>query len=253
VQKNEDFRSLILNGKVHSKMEFSTFILLILELRIVKKSVIVIGASIVAAALIFSLYPSLDQENLNLEMQRKHGTVNTALASPLLGASSAPITIIEFGDYQCSNCKKWFLDTKPEIITNFIDTQKVNLIYVDIAFLGKDSGPTAQASYCAEDQGKYWEYHGIMYSNAEGIDTGWANSERLKAFAFDLELDMELFESCLDSGKYKNRVQSNTRESAKNGVAGTPTFFIIGPNNQQKIINGPQPYSVFKDVIESMM
>jgi predicted DsbA family dithiol-disulfide isomerase len=86
-----------------------------------------------------------------------------------------------------------------------------------------------------------------------GVDTGWANSERLKAFAFDLGLDMELFESCLDSGKYKKRVQSNTRESAKNGVAGTPTFFIIGPDNQQKIINGPQPYSVFKDVIESMM
>jgi len=232
---------------------FSTFILLILELRIVKKSVIVIGASIVAAALIFSVYPSLDQENLNLEMQRKHGTVNTALASPLLGASSAPITIIEFGDYQCSNCKQWFLDTKPDIITNFIDTQKVNLIYVDIAFLGKDSGPAAQASYCAEEQGKYWEYHGIMYSNAMGVDTGWANSERLKAFAFDLGLDMELFENCLDSGKYKKRVQSNTRESAKNGVAGTPTFFIIGPNNQQKIINGPQPYSVFKNVIESMM
>jgi len=72
-------------------------------------------------------------------------------------------------------------------------------------------------------------------------------------FAFDLGLDMELFESCLDSGKYKKRVQSNTNESAKNGVAGTPTFFIIGPDNQQKTINGPQPYSVFKDVIESMM
>ena len=218
-----------------------------------KKSVIVIGASIVVAALIFSVYPSFDQENPNLDMQRQLGTVDTTLASPLLGASSAPITIIEFGDYQCPNCKKWFLDTKPDIITNFIDNQKVNLIYVDIAFLGKDSGPAAQASYCAEEQGKYWEYHGIMYSNAGGIDTGWANSERLKAFAFDLGLDMELFESCLDSGKYKKRVQLNTKESVKNGITGTPTFFIIGPDNQQKTINGPQPYSVFKNVIESMM
>jgi len=207
----------------------------------------------VAVALIFSVYASLDQENLNLDMQRQHGTVDTALASPLLGASSAPITIIEFGDYQCPNCKQWFLTTKPDIITNFIDTQKVNLIYVDISFLGKDSGPAAQASYCAEDQGKYWEYHGLLYTYQEGVDTGWANSERLKAFAQSLELDEELFESCLDSGKYKKRVQSNTRESTKNGVAGTPTFFIIGPNNQQKTINGPQPYSVFKNVIESMM
>ena len=218
-----------------------------------KKSVIAVGASIVAVALIFSVYASLDQENLNLDMQRQHGKVNTALASPILGAPSAPITIIEFGDYQCPSCKRWFLETKPEIISNFIDTQKVNLIYVDIAFLGKDSGPAAEATYCAEEQGKYWEYHGLLYSYQVGIDTGWANSERLKAFAFDLGLDMELFESCLDSGKYKKRVQSNTNESRKNGITGTPTFFIIGPDNEQKTINGPQPYSVFKNVIESMM
>jgi len=219
----------------------------------VKKPAIILGSSIVAAALIFSVFASFDQENLNLDMERQHGTVNTALASPILGSVFAPITIIEFGDYQCPNCKKWFLETKPEITANFIDTQKVKLIYVDIAFLGKDSSPAAQATYCAEEQGKYWEYHGVLYSHAEGIDTGWANSERLKAFAFDLELDMELFESCLDSGKYKKRVQSNTNESAKNGVAGTPTFFIIGPDNQQKTINGPQPYSVFKNVIESLI
>jgi len=219
----------------------------------VKKSVIAVGASIVAVALIFSVYSSLDDSSLNLDMNREHGTVNTAMASPILGAPSAPITIIEFGDYQCSNCKRWFLETKPEIISNFIDTQKVNLIFVDIAFLGKDSGPAAEATYCAEEQGKYWEYHGLLYSNAGGVDTGWANSERLKAFAFDLELDMELFESCLDSGKYKKRVQFNTNESAKNRIAATPTFFIIGPDNEQKTINGAQPYSVFKNVIETMM
>ncbi len=217
-----------------------------------KKSVIAVGASIVAVALIFSVYSSLDDSSLNLDMNREHGTVNTAMASPILGAPSAPITIIEFGDYQCPNCKSWFLETKPEIISNFIDTKKVNLIFVDIAFLGKDSGPAAEATYCAEEQGKYWEYHGLLYSYQVGIDTGWASSERLIAFAFDLGLDMELFESCLDSGKYKKRVQFNTNESRTNGITGTPTFFIIGPDNQQKTINGPQPYSVFKNVIEKM-
>jgi len=219
----------------------------------VKKSVIAVGASIVAVALIFSVYVSSDQENLNLDMSRQHGKVNTAMASPILGASSAPITIIEFGDYQCPNCKSWFLETKPEIISNFIDTKKVNLIFVDIAFLGKDSAPAAVATYCAEEQGKYWEYHGLLYSYAEGVDTGWASSERLIAFAFDLDLDMEMFSSCIDSGKYKKRVQFNTNESRTNGVSGTPTFFIIGPDNQQITINGPQPFSVFKNVIEPMI
>jgi len=219
----------------------------------VKKFLIAVGTTLIAAAVIFSVYSSLDQENLNLDMQRQHGTVNTALASPILGDSSAPITIIEFGDYQCPNCKRWFLDTKSEITSNFIDTQKVNLIYLDIAFLGKDSGPAAEATYCAEEQGKYWEYHGLLYTYQDGVDTGWANSERLYAFAFELGLDMELFESCLDSGKYKKRVQFNTNESKKNGITGTPTFFIIGPDNQQKIIKGPQPFSVFKNVIEPMI
>ncbi len=218
-----------------------------------KKFLIAVGTTLVAAAVIFSVYSSLDQENLNLDMNRQHGAVNTAMASPILGAPSAPITIIEFGDYQCPNCKSWFLETKPEIISNFIDTKKVNLIFVDIAFLGKDSAPAAVATYCAEEQGKYWEYHGLLYSYAEGVDTGWASSERLIAFAFDLDLDMELFSSCIDSGKYKKRVQFNTNESRTNGVSGTPTFFIIGPDNQQTTINGPQPFSVFKNVIEPMI
>jgi protein-disulfide isomerase len=225
---------------------------IILENFVVSKS-IWIGASIVAVVLIFSVIASLDQENLNLDMARQYGTVNTSLASPLLGDPSAPITIIEFGDYQCPNCKKWFLDTKPEINSNFINTQKVNLIYVDIAFLGKDSVPAARATYCADEQEKYWEYHKILYSNADGIDTGWANSERLIAFAIELDLDIELFTSCFDSGKYEKRVQFNTNESIKNGIVGTPTFIIVGPENVQKTINGPQPYSVFKNVIESMM
>ena len=218
-----------------------------------KKFVIAVGTTIVAVAVIFSVFSSLNDSSINLDMSRQNGKVNTAMASPILGAPSAPITIIEFGDYQCPNCKRWYLETKPEIISNFIDTKKANLIYVDIAFLGKDSGPAAEATYCAEEQGKYWEYHGLLYTFQAGVDTGWANSERLKAFGFELGLDMELFESCLDSGKYKKRVQFNTNESRTNGITGTPTFFIIGPDNQQKIIKGPQPFSVFKNVIEPMI
>ena len=95
---------------------------------------------------------SYDESEMNLDMERQVGDVNTSLASPIMGSSDAPITIIEFGDYQCPNCKKWFLNTKPDIVTNYIDTGKANLIFVDIAFLGKDSVPAARATYCAEEQ-----------------------------------------------------------------------------------------------------
>jgi protein-disulfide isomerase len=88
-----------------------------------------------------------------------------------------------------------------------------------MAFLGRDSSPAAQATYCAEDQGKYWEYHDMLYNAQEDkIDGGWANGERLKAFAFSMGLDMELFESCLDSGKYSKRVQYNTQQARDHGL-----------------------------------
>ena len=101
------------------------------------------------------------------------------------------------------------------------------------------------ASYCAEDQGMYWEYHDLLYNSQESIDGGWANSERLKAFAFSLGLDLELFDSCLDSEKYSKRVQYNIQQARDHGVRGTPGFFIVGPDGQQKI-SGAQPFSVFK-------
>ena len=84
------------------------------------------------------------------------------------------------------------------------------------------------------------------------IDGGWADSERLKAFAFDLGLDMELFESCLDSQKYSNRVEYNIEQAKAHGVQGTPGFFIVGPNGQEQL-RGAQPFSVFEKVLESMI
>ncbi len=190
----------------------------------------------------------------DLDMNRTHGSISTAMGSSVLGNPDAPITIVEFGDYQCHQCYNWFHNTKPTIFENYVDTGKANFVFVDLAFLGKDSPKAAQASYCAEDQGKYWEYHNILYNSQESqIDNGWANSERLKAFAFSLGLDMELFDSCLDSGKYTKRIQYNISEAKKHGIRGTPGFFIIGPDGQEQQISGAQPYSVFKQVMDSMI
>ena len=218
--------------------------------KVVILGVIVIAAVIGVASLSFSSY---ETETMNLDMERSHGTISTALGSPILGNPSAPITIVEFGDYQCHQCYNWFHNTKPAITSNYIETGKANLVFVDLAFLGKDSQTAAQASYCAEDQEMYWEYHDILYSSQESkIDGGWADSERLKAFAFDLGLDMELFESCLDSQKYSNRVEYNIEQAKAHGVQGTPGFFIVGPNGQEQL-RGAQPFSVFEKVLESMI
>ncbi len=192
-------------------------------------------------------------ETVNLDMGRTHGTISTAMGSPILGDPSAPITIVEFGDYQCHQCYNWFHNTKPAIFQEYIETGKVNLVFVDLAFLGRDSPKAAQATYCAEDQEMYWEYHDTLYTSQESkIDSGWANTERLKAFAFNMELDMELFDSCLDSGKYSKRVQYNSQQARDHGVRGTPGFFIVGPDGQEQL-GGAQPFSVFKQILDTMI
>ena len=218
------------------------------------KKGMMIGVIVVAIiAGIVASVSSSPSETVNLDMGRAHGTIITAMGSPILGNPDAPITIVEFGDYQCHQCYNWFHNTKPAITRDYIETGKANLVFVDLAFLGRDSPKAAQASYCAEDQGLYWEYHDLLYNSQEPkIDGGWANSERLKAFAFSLGLDMELFESCLDSGKYSKRVQYNIQQAKDHGVRGTPGFFIIGPDGQQQI-GGAQPISVFKQILDPMI
>ncbi|QLH03109.1 protein-disulfide isomerase [Nitrosopumilus cobalaminigenes] len=218
-----------------------------------KKGVIL---GVIAIAIISGIAASVSSspsETVNLDMSRTHGTISTAMGSPILGDPSAPITIIEFGDYQCHQCYNWFHNTKPAIFEDYIATGKVNLVFVDMAFLGRDSPKAAQATYCAEEQGMYWEYHDMLYTLQEDkIDGGWANSERLKAIALDLGLNSDLFESCLDSGKYTKRVQYNTQQARDHNVRGTPNFIVVGPDGQQQL-GGAQPFSVFKQVLDSMV
>ena len=220
-----------------------------------KKKGVIVGAIVAIIAIgIITSYSSSSSETMNLDMGRTHGDVSTAMGSPILGNPSAPITIVEFGDYQCESCYHWFHTQKPAIYENYIATGKANLVFVDLSFLGRDSQIAAQASYCAEDQEMYWEYHDLLYNSQESqVDNGWENSERLKAFAFSLGFDMDLFESCLDSNKYSKRVQYNVSEAKKHGARATPTFIIVGPDNQQEQFQGGQPYSTFKKIMDNMI
>ena len=174
--------------------------------------------------------------------------------SPILGSESAPITIVEFGDYQCEACYAWFHNTRDTLIDNYIETGKAKLIFVDLPFLGRDSPKAAQASYCAEDQGQYWEYHTMLYTFQDGHpDSGWADRDRLNSFAFSLDMNMDEFNDCMNSSKYQKRVKANYDEAVKNDVQSTPTFIIISEDGKKKQLSGAQPYSVFSVTIESML
>ena len=179
--------------------------------------------------------------------------INLTSGSPVLGSASAPITIVEFGDYQCEACYHWYHNTRADIIDNYIETGKVNLVFMDLPFLGRDSITAAQATYCADDQGKYWEYHETLYNFQEAIDNGWASKDRLVSFAFNLDMNMDEFNDCMDSSKYAKRVKANYDESQRFGAEATPTFLIISPDGAVKKITSAQPYSVFSQVIEPML
>ena len=180
--------------------------------------------------------------------------LNLENGSPPLGSESASITIVEFGDYQCEACYHWFHNTRDTLIDNYVETGKAKLVFVDLPFLGRDSPKAAQASYCAEDQGKYWEYHTMLYTFQDGPpDSGWADRDRLNSFAFSLDMNMDEFNDCMDSSKYQKRVKANYDEAVKNGVQQTPTFIIISQDGTTEKFAGAQPYSVFAATIEPML
>ena len=215
----------------------------------------IFAVMIVSVALYASSYYSqlmVMQEN-RMNMSGQNTPINLTSGSPVLGSTSAPITIVEFGDYQCEACYHWYHNTRADIIDNYIDTGKVNLVFMDLPFLGRDSITAAQATYCADDQGKYWEYHETLYNFQEAIDNGWASKDRLVSFAFNLDMNLDEFNDCMDSSKYAKRVKANYDESQRFGAEATPTFLIISPDGAVKKITSAQPYSVFSQVIEPML
>ena len=223
-----------------------------MDRRIVIIIVFAVLVSVVAIA-----YSSYYERIITMQEHRVNvsgpAPINLNSGSPMLGSASAPITIVEFGDYQCEMCYHWYHNTRADVIDNYIDTGKANLVFMDLPFLGRDSIPAAQATYCADDQGKYWEYHETLYNFQEAIDNGWASKDRLVSFAFNLDMNLDEFNDCMDSSKHAKRVKANYDESQRLGAEATPTFLIISPDGAAKKISGAQPYSVFSQVIEPML
>ena len=175
----------------------------------------------------------------------------TANASPILGDENAPITLIEFGDYQCHFCHKFFEETEGNIVKNYVETGMVKIIFKDFTIIGPDSIGAANAAHCAGDQGKFWEYHDEIYHNYDGENSGWAASEHLVRFAQNIGLDQEQFVQCMSTGKYLQLVETSSTDARNLGITGTPAFFVVGPDNQITRISGAQPYEVFNNLFQA--
>jgi protein-disulfide isomerase len=187
------------------------------------------------------------------EAESFSGTTLTANGSPYLGDENAPITLVEFGDYQCFFCNKFFHDTENGILENYVKTGKVKIIFKDYTIIGPDSITAALGAHCAGDQGKFWEFHDILYNNWNGENNGWASSENVKGFATELNLDVDKFTTCLDDKRHQAKIVASGTDAQKLGLTGTPAFFIINSNNQVTPIQGAQPYEVFERLFDAAL
>ncbi len=171
--------------------------------------------------------------------------------SPMIGNPSATITILEWGDYQCTFCYRFHQSSLNTILDEYIIPGKVNLVFKDFQLNGPDSVLAAEASYCAEDQGKYWEYHDELYTNWGGERTGWITDESLNKFADEVGLDLDEFNSCMNDHKYLSRVLDLEKFGRTIGIDATPSFLVF---NDEKIIKirGNQPVDVFRNAINEL-
>ena len=180
-------------------------------------------------------------------------TTETFLAngSPILGNSDAPITLIEFGDYQCHFCNVFFHSTEDDILKNYVETGKVKMIFKDYNIIGPDSINASHGAHCANDQGLFWEYHDILYSNWTGENNGWASSENLGNFAQEIGLDMDVWSECIVKGLHSQTILASNKDAENLELTGTPAFFVIGPDGKTTKLFGAQPFETFKNIFEN--
>ncbi len=178
-------------------------------------------------------------------------------AAAVQGKQDAPIVIIEYSDYQCPFCRKWFNDSKAQLDKEYIETGKVLFVYKDFPLNFHPMAPVySEAARCAGDQQKYWEMHDKIFTEQAKFGQGTISNltkEDVKKWGQDLGLNSSQFNTCLDTGKYTSAVQANFNEGSSIGVTGTPSFVIGKADGTGQLIVGAQPYSVLKSAIDGLL
>lgn len=176
--------------------------------------------------------------------------IDVTATDHVLGDAKAKVTIIEFADFRCPFCERFFTQAWANIKKDYVDTGKVRFVFKHYAFLGQQSIWAAEASECASEQGKFWEYHDWLYQNqASESDLAYYSKANLIKYSGKIDgINKAQFASCLNTDKYKQRVSDDLALGNSSGVTGTPTSFVNG-----QIFVGAQPYASFQAAIDAAL
>lgn len=216
-----------------------------------RKRDFLLPASIIVAALLVSGALVYNTGSKNLAAQAQPSAPSKDVPTDLvdddviLGDPKAPVTIVEFGDYQCPFCRKLFVESENKIRNEYIKTGKARMVYRDFPLdaIHPEARPAAEASQCAAEQGKFWAYHDLLFARQKEL-----SGANYVKWAGELGLDVKKFEECYTFGKYAAEVAKDYENGLLLGVQGTPATFING-----QFIPGAQPYSVFKAAIDAKL
>ncbi|MBT4175454.1 MAG: DsbA family protein [Thaumarchaeota archaeon] len=216
-------------------------------------------ASITIVVVILGINDSWDKQELLIEptpeidqIEPTKITMDTFVlnGSPILGDPNAPITLVEFGDYQCHYCNVFFQSIEEDIIKNYVETGKVKMIFKDYNIIGPDSINASHGAHCANEQELFWEYHDILYSNWTGENNGWASSSNLRIFADEINVNVDKWTECMNEKTHSKRIIDSNNDAKSLQLTGTPVFFIINSNGEVSKLFGAQPFEIFEKVFD---
>jgi protein-disulfide isomerase len=223
--------------------------------------VAIVGTAAVVAVILVIVFSNVGGSSSNQGPAATPGPTHAAAQNgATVGADSAPVTMVEYFRFDCPHCADFASQVEPQLEKDYIDTGKLRIEFRPMALEG-DILNASEAAFCAGDQGHFWEYYDLAFAN---INRGYSKGN-LKDYAAALGLDTSTFNSCLDSGKYKDEVVNETNEALKAGVQSTPTFFLgktsdmnrlSVPYSGQTEISGVQvtnPAAPFKTAIDKLL
>jgi protein-disulfide isomerase len=168
-------------------------------------------------------------------------------ASHVRGSDTAPITIEEWADFQCPACGMFARTTEPQLVTTYVSRGQVKIIYRHFAFLGQESQWAAEASECADEEGKFWEFHDRLFASQAGENRGTFSKDNLKRIGEALGLS-PAFAACVDSGRHAQRVRDETQVGQRKDVRATPTLFV-----QERKIEGAATFDQLRTIVDALI